>query len=90
MSPDVNLGLAKYPGTRKIIESLRQLCKKVTASDGTAAARNAGSLRSLNRVMGAFADSKLLPFSCETFEETIRKRVPKGTEEKNLKAFHAC
>ena len=90
MSPDVNLGLAKYPGTQKIIGSLRQLCKKVTAFDGTAAARKAGSPRSLNVVMtGALAESKLLPFSCETFEEAIRKRVPKGTEEKNLKAFHA-
>lgn len=90
MSPDVNLGLAKNPDTQKIVESLEQLCRRVTAFDGTAAARKAGSPRSLNIVMtGALAESKLLPFSCETFEEAIRKRVPKGTEEANLKAFHA-
>ena len=90
MSADVNLGLAEYPGTEKIIESLRQLCRKVTSFDATAAARKAGSPRSLNMVMiGALAESKLLPFSSETFEQAILKRVPKGTEGANLGAFNA-
>jgi indolepyruvate ferredoxin oxidoreductase beta subunit len=90
MSADINLGLSEYPGIERIVGSLQQLCRRVVAFDGTVAAKEAGSSRSLNIVMiGALAESKLLPISVETFEGAIAKRVPKGTEEANLKAFHA-
>jgi indolepyruvate ferredoxin oxidoreductase beta subunit len=90
MSADINLGLSEYPGIERIVGSLQQLCRRVIAFDGTAAAKEAGSPRSLNIAMtGALAESRLLPISIETFQNAISKRVPKGTEEANFRAFHA-
>ncbi|MEM3754150.1 MAG: indolepyruvate oxidoreductase subunit beta [Candidatus Bathyarchaeia archaeon] len=85
---DVNVGRAKYPSLEEIEDSLKKLCNKVIMIDATKIAEEAGSARSLNVVMlGNLAATVELPFSIESLKKAIKERVPKGTEELNLKAF---
>ncbi|MEM3507015.1 MAG: indolepyruvate oxidoreductase subunit beta [Candidatus Bathyarchaeia archaeon] len=85
---DVNVGRAKYPSLEEIEDSLKKLCNKVIMIDATKIAEEAGSARSLNVVMlGNLAAIVELPFSIESLKKAIKERVPKGTEELNLKAF---
>jgi len=85
---DVNVGRAKYPSLEDIENSLKKLCEKVIMIDGTKIAEEAGDARSLNIVMlGSLAAAIKLPFKLESLRKAILGRVPKGTEEINLKAF---
>jgi indolepyruvate ferredoxin oxidoreductase beta subunit len=85
---DVNVGRAKYPSLEEIEDSLKKLCNKVIMVDATRIAEEAGSARSLNVVMlGSLAAAVKLPFKLESLKKAIMGRVPKGTEELNLKAF---
>jgi indolepyruvate ferredoxin oxidoreductase beta subunit len=87
-SIDVNIGKATYPEISTIVSSLERLCKKVVAIDATGLSIKSGSAKTLNMLMlGMAAATELLPFSIEILKETIRERVPKGTEDLNMKAF---
>jgi indolepyruvate ferredoxin oxidoreductase beta subunit len=87
-SIDVNIGKATYPDIPTIVSSLEKLCKKVVAIDATELSIRSGSAKTLNILMlGMAAATELLPFPIEVLKETIRERVPRGTEELNMKAF---
>jgi indolepyruvate ferredoxin oxidoreductase, beta subunit len=87
-SIDVNIGKSKYPEISEVTASLQKLCKKVVALDATELAIEAGTAKALNILMlGMAAATGLLPFSTEILKETIKERVPKGTEDKNISAF---
>ena len=87
-SIDINIGKATYPDISTIVSSLERLCKKVVAIDATELSIKSGSARTLNILMlGMAAATELLPFPIEVLKETIKERVPKGTEELNMKAF---
>ena len=89
-SIDVNIGKSKYPEISDIITSLQKLCKKVVALDATELAIKAGTAKALNIFMlGMTAATGLLPFQIDFLKETIKERVPKGTEDLNMKAFDA-
>jgi len=89
-SIDVNIGKSKYPEISDIITSLQKLCKKVIALDATELAIKAGTAKALNIFMlGMTAATGLLPFQIDFLKETIKERVPKGTEDLNMKAFDA-
>ena len=87
-SIDVNIGKATYPEISTIVSSLERLCKKVVAIDATGLSIKSGSAKTLNILMlGMAAATDLLPFPIELLKETIKDRVPKGTEDLNMKAF---
>jgi len=61
--------------------------KRVVPVDAIALANEVGNPKLVNTVLlGAISGE--LPISDEIWEAVIRKRVPKGTEEANLKAFN--
>lgn len=89
-SIDINIGKAKYPEISQIAEALQKLGRKVVAIDATELAIKAGTAKALNILMlGMAAATDMLPFPVEILKETIRERVPKGTEDLNIKAFDA-
>lgn len=85
---DVTIGKAKYPDVNEIISSLKGLCRNVYYLDALECARKAGNVRAANMAMlGALVQTKLLPIPIKAFQKAILMRVPKGTEELNLRAF---
>lgn len=85
---DVNLGRARYPTLDDIEQKLRTLTKRVITIDGTSLAEGAGHDRTLNVVMiGALKGTGIFPVSQESLQTAITERVPRGTEDINLKAF---
>jgi Pyruvate/2-oxoacid:ferredoxin oxidoreductase gamma subunit len=57
--------------------------------DAASLALKAGDALMVNIVMvGALSGTGATPIQKETFTEAIKNLVPKGTEQKNLEAFH--
>lgn len=87
-SMDVNIGVAKYPDIKEVVNSLEKLSGKVLAFDATKLAIEAGSDRTMNVVLlGSLAATDLTPFKPDNLREAIRGRVPPSTVESNMKAF---
>ena len=85
----VNLGKASYPTLDEITALMGKLAKKIVTLDAVTLAHDAGDALMVNIVMvGALAGADATPISKETYVEAIKNLVPKGTEEKNLKAFN--
>jgi len=68
----------RSPTSRAISVPLTRIAIELTGRDITASMVALGLVRGLSKVV-----------SVEAMEKAIRGRVPKGTEEMNLKAFHA-
>jgi len=87
-SMDVNIGAAKYPNIKEIVNSLEKLSKKVIAFDATKLAIEAGSDRAMNVVLlGAIAATDLMPLKTDNLRIAIKNRVPPSTIESNMNAF---
>jgi len=81
----VSAGLDEYP--QNIIEMLKIYTDKIDLVDALGIARRLKNIRVVNIVMlGAL--SRHIDIDRLIWEKTIKQRVPKGTEEVNLKAFY--
>ena len=84
MPATVASGAAKYP--ENIFDKIKTAVPDVVVIDGLKLAKKAGTSRAVNVVLlGAL--SNFLPFSDETWEKALTKRVPKKYLEANIKAF---
>lgn len=80
----VSAGLDEYPNN--VIEMIESHTDKIDRVDALAIARNLKNIRVVNIIMlGAL--SRHIDIDESIWEETIRRHVPKGTEDVNLKAF---
>ena len=87
-SMDVNIGAAKYPDIKMVINGLEKLSKKVIAFDATKLAIEVGSDRTMNVILlGALAATDMTPFKTDNLKKAIKDRVPPSTVEINMKAF---
>jgi indolepyruvate ferredoxin oxidoreductase beta subunit len=85
----VTLGQASYPSLDEITALMQELVEKVVMLDAASLAIKAGDAQIVNIVLvGALAGTLATPIRKETFIEAIKNLVPKGTEERNLKAFN--
>ncbi|MEM2226287.1 MAG: indolepyruvate oxidoreductase subunit beta [Candidatus Bathyarchaeia archaeon] len=82
------IGLERYPDYEAMMEAARSSAERVYIIDGTGIAKSLGNPNMLSIVMvGALYAVAKPPISRRAMEESIRRNVPKGTEEANLKAF---
>jgi indolepyruvate ferredoxin oxidoreductase beta subunit len=84
----VAIGKGVYPDIPKVLELLKSKVRRVIAFDANALAKAAGSSMTMNIVMlGALAESNILPFGVETFKKVIQEKTKKKFVDMNLKAF---
>jgi indolepyruvate ferredoxin oxidoreductase beta subunit len=84
----VTIGKATYPKLSRIQELIRAKTKRLIAFDARALAEQAGAVMSVNMVLlGAMAQTGILPLSSDNFKEAIRTKTKKAFEKINLKAF---
>ncbi len=85
---DVKIGVARYPTEAEIEGAVRGLGAEIKWIDGSALAKEAGDIRTLNVAMlGALFGTGLLPFAEGDLTEAVRAGVPPKTVELNIKAF---
>ncbi|AOY56902.1 MULTISPECIES: indolepyruvate ferredoxin oxidoreductase subunit beta [Desulfococcus] len=84
----VTTGQATYPDLKRIQELIQAKTARMIAFDATALAKQAGSVMAVNMVLlGAMAQTGILPISAESLKEAIRTKTKKAFVETNLKAF---
>jgi len=84
----VTTGQATYPDLKRIQELIQAKTARMIAFDATALAKQAGSVMAVNMVLlGAMAQTGILPISVENLKEAIRTKTKKAFVETNLKAF---
>jgi|YelNatPaOPRAMG01_1025707.scaffolds.fasta_scaffold155685_2 indolepyruvate ferredoxin oxidoreductase beta subunit len=82
------IGLEKYPDYGAMMDAIMGSADRIYIIDGSGIAKRLGNPNMLSTVMvGAFYAAAKPPISKRALEEAIRRNVPKGTEEANLKAF---
>lgn len=83
-------GAEKYPPLEEISGSISKCSSRVFAIDAVRLAKAAGSARTVNTVLlGASYEAIEMGMPQETLLEVLRRNVPPGTENINLKAFAA-
>lgn len=83
---EVNMGIARYPPVRDVINVLRSVAR-VIALDPLEVAERVGLPVAANVVMlGALAATEVLPFPTSTLKESVKENVPYAVDQ-NLKAF---
>lgn len=84
----VTTGRATYPRLQQIQEQIQAKTARLIAFDATALAREAGNVMAVNMVLlGAMAQTGILPISAESLRQAIRSKTKKAFVETNLKAF---
>jgi indolepyruvate ferredoxin oxidoreductase beta subunit len=84
----VAIGKGKYPDLNKVQELIRAKTSKLIAFDAVALAKEAGNVLGVNMVLlGALAQTGILPLAVDNIKETISTRTKKAFAEVNLKAF---
>jgi indolepyruvate ferredoxin oxidoreductase beta subunit len=84
----VTIGKATYPKLKHIQELIRAKTKRLIAFDARALAEEAGAVMSVNMVLlGAMAQTGILPLSSDHFKEAIRTKTKPAFVDINLKAF---
>ncbi len=84
----VTTGRAVYPGLRQIQDLIREKTGRMIAFDATALAKEAGNVMAVNMVLlGATAQTGILPISTDSLKEAIRTKTKPAFVETNLKAF---
>lgn len=84
----VTTGRATYPRLQEIQELIQAKTARLIAFDATALAREAGNVMAVNMVLlGAMAQTGILPISAESLRQAIRTKTKKAFVETNLKAF---
>lgn len=84
----VTIGKATYPKLSEIQALIRAKTKRLIAFDARALAEEAGAVMSVNMVLlGAMAQTGILPLPNDNFKEAIRIKTKKAFVNINLKAF---
>ena len=84
----VAIGKGSYPNVEKLFDFIRSQVKQFISLNAQALAEEAGSTLSTNIVMiGALANSGVIPIAKEAFEEVIRTKTKAQFAEINLRAF---
>lgn len=82
----VILGYESYPGDAEITRLVKRHKNNFYLVNGTERAKELGNIRTLNIFMLGCA-SRRLPFSIDTWEEVITRRLPAKIRQINLSAF---
>jgi indolepyruvate ferredoxin oxidoreductase beta subunit len=84
----VAVGKGVYPDIKASLEQIKQKVKRLIAVNANALAEQAGSAMAVNIVMlGALAQSGILPLTKDQFVAAMNKTIKKKLLEVNLKAF---
>lgn len=84
----VAVGKGVYPDIKASLELIKQKVKRLIALNANALAEQAGSAMAVNIVMlGALAQSGILPLTKDQFVAAMGKTIKKKLLEVNLKAF---
>ncbi|WP_035256786.1 indolepyruvate oxidoreductase subunit beta [Desulfatirhabdium butyrativorans] len=84
----VAIGKGVYPPIETILGLIRGKVRKLITLDATALAREAGNILAVNMVLlGALAQSGILPLNVETIRKAIGAKTKPAFLEANLKAF---
>lgn len=86
----VAIGKGVYPEIETVTKLLAEKTSRLIAFDAVKLAVEAGNVMAVNMVLlGALAQTGILPLSAETIKEAIRARTKKAFVDINLKAFEA-
>jgi indolepyruvate ferredoxin oxidoreductase beta subunit len=84
----VAVGKGVYPDIKAALEQVKKKVKRLIALNANALAEQAGSAMAVNIVMlGALAQSGILPLTRDQFVAAMNKTIKKKLLEVNLKAF---
>ena len=84
----VAIGKSSYPDVSTLFDLISRQVRRLTTLNAQALAMEAGAALCANIVMlGALAQSRMLPIAKEAFQETIRTKTKKQFVDTNLKAF---
>jgi indolepyruvate ferredoxin oxidoreductase beta subunit len=84
----VAIGKGEYPEIDNVKTLLAEKTKRLIAFDATKLAEEAGNVLSVNMVLlGALAQTGILPLSADNIREAIRTKTKQAFVEMNLKAF---
>ena len=84
----VNIGQGVYPDLDELQAQIRAKIAKLIAFNAATLAKESGNVLSVNMVLlGALAQTEILPFSADTIKEAMKRKTKKAFLESNLKAF---
>ncbi len=84
----VNIGQGAYPDLEDLQAQIRSKIAKLIAFNAATLAKESGNVLSVNMVLlGALAQTEILPFSADTIKEAMKRKTKKAFLESNLKAF---
>ena len=85
---NVSIGRGVYPDIAATMKQIESRVGRLLALDATGLAQEAGTVMSANMVLlGALAQTKMIPFPVELLKESIINTTKKDFHEVNLKAF---
>ncbi|RTZ99124.1 MAG: pyruvate ferredoxin oxidoreductase [Deltaproteobacteria bacterium] len=84
----VNIGQGVYPDLDELQAQIRDRTARLIAFNAATLARKSGNVLSVNMVLlGALAQTDILPFSADTIKEAMKRKTKKAFLESNLNAF---
>lgn len=84
----VNIGKGIYPDLAQLQELIRAKTARLIAFNAAALAKESGNVLAVNMVLlGALAQTKILPFGAETIKKAMERKTKKAFLASNLKAF---
>jgi indolepyruvate ferredoxin oxidoreductase beta subunit len=84
----VNIGQGVYPDLDELQARIRAKIAKLIAFNAATLAKESGNVLSVNMVLlGALAQTEILPFSADTIKEAMKRKTKKAFLDSNLKAF---
>ena len=84
----VNIGKGVSPDLKQLQDLIRAKTSKLIAFNAASLAKESGNVLSVNMVLlGALAQTEILPFSANTIKEAMQRKTKKAFLDANLKAF---
>ena len=84
----VNIGQGVYPDLDKLQTQIQAKAAKLIAFNAATLAKESGNVLSVNMVLlGALAQTEILPFTPDTIKEAMERKTKKAFLDSNLKAF---
>jgi len=84
----VNIGKGVYPNLKQLQDLIRTKTSKLIAFNAATLAKESGNVLSVNMVLlGALAQTEILPFSADTIKKAMQRKTKKAFLNSNLKAF---
>ena len=84
----VNIGKGVYPDLKQLQDLIRAKTSKLIAFNAATLAKESGNVLAVNMVLlGALAQTEILPFSADTIKKAMQRKTKKAFLDSNLKAF---